>query len=163
MRRLGGNRAGMRRLGRNRAGWRAVGYAFALPFWGILTFAAAAVWACGIAALLYPIWRWLWPLQAGSYGTVTSAAGLAWISAAGLLVTIAGAWVVRAAARLDAWLVRRMLGPSPADDLRAKLDERRVEEPAAPAAPEPEPEPEAGDRRADVHARARAAMDELKD
>jgi hypothetical protein len=52
------------------------------------------------------------------------------------------------------------LGPSPADDLRAKLDETRVEEPAL--ASESEPEPEAGDRRADVHARARAAMDELK-
>ena len=52
------------------------------------------------------------------------------------------------------------LGPSPADDLRAKLDETRVEEQAP--APEPEPEPPAADRRADVHARARAAMDELK-
>ena len=53
------------------------------------------------------------------------------------------------------------LGPSPADDLRAKLDETRAEEPAP--SPEPEPEPEAlADRRADVHARARAAMDELK-
>ena len=52
------------------------------------------------------------------------------------------------------------LGPSPADDLRAKLDETRAGEPAV--APGPEPEAEAGDRRADVHARARAAMDELK-
>jgi hypothetical protein len=51
------------------------------------------------------------------------------------------------------------LGPSPADDLRAKLDETRVEE----QAPAPEPEPPAADRRADVHARARAAMDELKE
>jgi hypothetical protein len=49
------------------------------------------------------------------------------------------------------------LGPSPANDLRAKLDETRTEEPVA--APEAEPT----DRRADVHARARAAMDELKD
>ncbi|HST15518.1 MAG TPA: hypothetical protein VLJ44_11775 [Gaiellaceae bacterium] len=53
------------------------------------------------------------------------------------------------------------LGPTPADDLRAKLDETRVEEPAP--AQEPEPDPPAGDRRADVHARARAAMDELKE
>ena len=53
------------------------------------------------------------------------------------------------------------LGPSPADDLRAKLDETRVDEPAPE--PEPEAEPSAGDRRADVHARARAAMDELKE
>jgi hypothetical protein len=51
------------------------------------------------------------------------------------------------------------LGPSPADGLRAKLDETRTDEPAE--APDPEPPP--GDRRADVHARARAAMDELKD
>ena len=54
------------------------------------------------------------------------------------------------------------LGPSPADDLRAKLDETRVEpQPAEPATPEPEPAVE--DRRADVHTRARAAMDELKE
>ena len=55
------------------------------------------------------------------------------------------------------------LGPSPADDLRAKLDETRVEEPLPATEPEHEPEPPAGDRRADVHARARAAMDELKE
>ena len=54
------------------------------------------------------------------------------------------------------------LGPSPADDLRAKLDETRAEEPVPAPEPELEAEPEAGDRRADVHARARAAMDELK-
>jgi hypothetical protein len=54
-------------------------------------------------------------------------------------------------------------GPSPADDLRAKLDEARTEPPASEASvAEPEPEAPAGDRRADVHARARAAMDELK-
>ena len=52
------------------------------------------------------------------------------------------------------------LGPSPADDLRAKLDEARVEEPVPEA--EPQAEPPVDDRRADVHARARAAIDELK-
>ncbi len=56
------------------------------------------------------------------------------------------------------------VGPSPADDLRAKLDETRVEPQSAPEpAPEPDAEPTAGDRRADVHARARAAIDELKE
>ena len=43
--------------------------------------------------------------------------------------------------------------PDPADDLRAKLAETRT----------PPPEPPVEDRRADVHARARAAMDELRD
>jgi hypothetical protein len=50
-------------------------------------------------------------------------------------------------------------GPSPADELRAKL--------AATKEPDPEPEPEPVDdvdaRRADVHARARAALDDLKE
>jgi hypothetical protein len=47
------------------------------------------------------------------------------------------------------------LGPDPAVDLRAKLDETRE--------PEPEAEPDVADRRADVHERARQAIDELKD
>jgi hypothetical protein len=56
------------------------------------------------------------------------------------------------------------LGPSPADDLRAKLDQTRVEAEAVPEpASEPEAEPSVGDRRTDVHAKARAAIDELKE
>jgi hypothetical protein len=48
-------------------------------------------------------------------------------------------------------------GPQPADELRAKLAEAREPE------PEPEPAPEGVDaRRADVHAQARQALDELK-
>jgi hypothetical protein len=55
------------------------------------------------------------------------------------------------------------LGPSPADDLRAKLDETRVADPVPMVAPEAPPaETPVDDRRADVHARARAAMDDLK-
>jgi hypothetical protein len=53
------------------------------------------------------------------------------------------------------------LGPSPADDLRAKLDQTRVEAQEAPE--QPEVEPPVGDRRSDVHAKARAAIDELKE
>jgi hypothetical protein len=49
------------------------------------------------------------------------------------------------------------LGPSPAEELRAKL--------AVTKEPEPEPEPvdeaTVEDRRADVHARARRAMQDL--
>jgi hypothetical protein len=55
------------------------------------------------------------------------------------------------------------LGPSPAEDLRAKLDESRAEElPAREGPGTTEDEPSVDDRRADVHARARAAIDELK-
>ena len=53
-------------------------------------------------------------------------------------------------------------GPSPAEDLRAKLAESRatVDAQVEDAA---EPEPTVDDRRADVHAQARRAIDELKD
>jgi hypothetical protein len=51
--------------------------------------------------------------------------------------------------------------PSPADDLKATLAESR----SAEQTPEPEPpaaeDPDVDARRADVHARARQAMDEL--
>jgi hypothetical protein len=56
---------------------------------------------------------------------------------------------------LRAWLKHRSrpapAAPSPAEELRAKLA----------VAKEPEPEPTVDDRRADVHARARQAMQDL--
>jgi hypothetical protein len=64
---------------------------------------------------------------------------------------------------LRALLKRRapaLAGPSPADELRAKLAETK--EPA-PADPVPEPQDDVDARRADVHARARAALDDLKE
>jgi len=62
---------------------------------------------------------------------------------------------------LRAWLKRRAkpapAAPSPeAADLRAKLAEARTVE------PEPVAEPDVESRRADVHERARQAIDELK-
>jgi hypothetical protein len=47
------------------------------------------------------------------------------------------------------------LGPTPAEELRAKLAVTKEPE------PEPVPEPTVDDRRADVHARARQAMQDL--
>ena len=59
---------------------------------------------------------------------------------------------------------RPALSPSPAEDLRAKLEAAKA--PEAPEAPPMEPEPEeapadVASRRADVQARARQAIDEL--
>jgi hypothetical protein len=66
---------------------------------------------------------------------------------------------------LRALLRRRSVAPplsaSPAEGLRAKLAETRTEDEAVVPAPE-EPEPGVDGRRADVHARARQAIDELK-
>ena len=70
--------------------------------------------------------------------------------------------VVLGALGITAWLRRRRhveLEPSPADELRAKL--AATKEPDAE--PEHEAEPGVDARRADVHARARAALDDLKE
>lgn len=75
-----------------------------------------------------------------------------------LVALAVGAFGVRALLR------RRAHGAEPADELRAKLAANRP-----PEEPEPEPEATAPDepldgvdaRRADLHARARQAIDEL--
>jgi hypothetical protein len=93
-----------------------------------------------------------------------------------LLALVAGGLGLRALLRR---LLRPALSPSPAEDLRAKLARTKAQaaepetqstpapEPEPDLAPEPEPEqpepePETVDsRRADVHAKARQAIDDL--
>ena len=71
-----------------------------------------------------------------------------------LLALIAGGLGLRV-------LLRRRMRPAavaePADELRAKLAETRVDE------PEPSANGSVDSRRADVHERARRAIDELRD
>ncbi len=76
-----------------------------------------------------------------------------------LVALLLGAFGLRALLRRRA---PAPVGPTHADDLRARLAESRatVEAQVEDAA---EPEPTVDDRRADVHARARRAIDELKD
>jgi len=73
-----------------------------------------------------------------------------------LLALVAGGLGLRALLRRRS---RPALSPSPAEDLRAKLAQTKVSEPE----PEPEPaQPETVEgRRADVHAKARQAIDDL--
>jgi hypothetical protein len=85
-----------------------------------------------------------------------------------LLALVAGGLGLRALLRRR---LRPALSPSPAEDLRAKLAQTKAAEPAPAAVPEPEPEPEpkpepaqpetVEDRRADVHEKARQAIDDL--
>jgi len=97
-----------------------------------------------------------------------------------LLALVAGGLGLRALLRRRS---RPALSPSPAEDLRAKLAQTKMAEPAPAAAPErepapaeapepeaaPEPEPEGAaaqpetveERRAGVHEKARQAIDDL--
>ncbi|HEX7082549.1 MAG TPA: hypothetical protein VF186_00370 [Gaiellaceae bacterium] len=74
-----------------------------------------------------------------------------------LLALVAGGLGLRALLRRRR--ARAVLSPSPADDLRAKLAAARPldEEPEAPEAPVSD----VATRRAEVHERARRAIDEL--
>jgi predicted Zn-dependent protease len=96
-----------------------------------------------------------------------------------LLALVAGGLGLRALLRRRSrpGLSTSQLSPSPAADLRAKLAETKVAEPEPePVAAQPEPEPvpvntqpepepaqpeTVDDRRADVHAKARQAIDDL--
>jgi hypothetical protein len=83
------------------------------------------------------------------------------------------AWAAGLAGIVAALLLRRRRvgavaapAPDPAEDLRRKLAETRAPEapptpPKPPTAPEPPPA-DADARRRDVHAQARAAIDEMR-
>jgi hypothetical protein len=82
-----------------------------------------------------------------------------------LLALVAGGLGLRALLRRRS---RPAFSPSPADDLRAKLAHSKTQETQSTAQeqqqqPEPEPEQPATveGRRADVHAKARQAIDDL--
>ena len=74
-----------------------------------------------------------------------------------LLALVAGGLGLRAFLRRRRSRPAVSLSPSPAEDLRAKLAQTKAQE------PEPEPaQPETVEgRRADVHAKARQAIDDL--
>lgn len=79
-----------------------------------------------------------------------------------LLALVAGGLGLRALLKRRS---RPALSPSPAEDLRAKLAQTKTSEPEPEPASEPEPEPAQPEtvegRRADVHAKARQAIDDL--
>ncbi|MFL5961765.1 MAG: hypothetical protein ACJ757_02570 [Gaiellaceae bacterium] len=80
-----------------------------------------------------------------------------------LLALVAGGLGLRALLKRRS---RPALSPSPAEDLRAKLAQSKTQETQTKARePEPEPEPVQPEtvegRRADVHAKARQAIDDL--
>jgi predicted Zn-dependent protease len=86
-----------------------------------------------------------------------------------LLALVAGGLGLRAFLRRRSrpGLSTSQLSPDPAEDLRAKLAQTKSQEPEPAPVPEADPEPEPArpetveDRRADVHAKARRAIDDL--
>ena len=77
-----------------------------------------------------------------------------------LLALVAGGLGLRAILRKRS---RPALSPAPAEELRAKLAQTKSQDVPPEAEPEPEPaQPESvEERRADVHSKARQAIDDL--
>ena len=75
-------------------------------------------------------------------------------------------------ATMFAWFFRRLrkpqpapAQPDPAEELKQKLAESRTEKAMPPPEPDPEPEQSVGidERRREVHERAQAAIDQMRD
>ncbi|MEU6868580.1 sensor histidine kinase [Streptomyces sp. NPDC046876] len=122
--RKGGALAAMGAVLKSGSAWRHALYAvFHLP-WAVFAFCLALVlWTCGWSLLLYPLWFWIFPTYTGRPGLqlftngdhtyyLDSPARIAGSFLAGLVLTLATPWVVRALTTVDRVLVAGLLGPS---------------------------------------------------
>jgi len=103
---------------RDREAWRAVAYLLMLCPLGVLGFSAAGLWVSGVfGAVVYPLsyWRGLGgaALELGSL-RLTTGPQVALVAACGVVLMVAGPWLVRGAARLDRGALHGLLGLPPA-------------------------------------------------
>ncbi|MFE7317378.1 sensor histidine kinase [Streptomyces sp. NPDC057555] len=107
------------------ASWRHLLYAFLHFPWALCAFVfSVTFWTVGWALLSFPLWYWtarpyiglptLWLDGSGStvlYVSPTVAVGVTGV--VGLLMVLAGPWVIRGLTQVDRVLVQGLLGPSP--------------------------------------------------
>ncbi|MFJ6798580.1 sensor histidine kinase [Streptomyces sp. NPDC091268] len=116
--------AAMGALLKSGSAWRHVLYSVVHFPWAVTSFCVALVfWAYGWAFLLYPLWFWVFPaftdqpglqlFQNDTYAYyLDSPLEVTLTCMAGLAVTLATPWVVRALTTADRVLVAGLLGPS---------------------------------------------------
>jgi signal transduction histidine kinase len=105
--------------------WRHLLYSFLHFPWALFSFVfSVTFWSVGWALLSYPLWWWtfpdhldqpgiqMWGDGAGDGVYVDSPLEIGVTSAAGLLLVLAGPWVIRGLAQVDRVLVHGLLGPS---------------------------------------------------
>ncbi|HVV77672.1 MAG TPA: sensor domain-containing protein [Mycobacteriales bacterium] len=120
-----------------RNGWRAILFMLLRFPLGIVDFVLAVTFfAYSVGALTYPIW-WRWPrqrdrgvlhhgLQFGPHWYADTASRITLVFLGGILLTLAAPWIVRGVTRIDALLVRGLLGPTDADRRIQSLEETRT-------------------------------------
>lgn len=105
---------------RDGAAWRALGYCFIhLPMTAAVTYVGVTAVVAGIASVTFPVWWWLAPLGHSFAGTWLQAAG-------GVPLLLLFPWYFRLMVRLDRWLVRALLEPSPDQARIAALESSRA-------------------------------------
>ncbi|KUN85350.1 histidine kinase [Streptomyces bungoensis] len=104
--------------------WRHLLYALLQFPWAVFSFGVSvAFWTSGWSLLTYPLWRWVFPMYAGQGGLqlygdrhhsvyLDNPFEITVTALAGLLVTLATPWIVRALTAVDGLLVRGLLGPT---------------------------------------------------
>ncbi|MEZ7002450.1 sensor histidine kinase [Streptomyces sp. AD55] len=107
------------------ASWRSLLYAVVQFPWAVFSFCVAVTfWSVGWTMFTYPLWFWVFPAYVGQGGIQLFGDGTHQVyldnpfeitvtAAAGLLITLATPWIVRALTAVDGLLVYGLLGPSP--------------------------------------------------
>ncbi|MFH8345896.1 sensor histidine kinase [Streptomyces sp. NPDC018045] len=106
--------------------WRHLVYSILHLPWAVFAFCfSLTFWTVGWALLLYPLWQWTFPAYLDQPGIqlwgdgqgngvyLGTAPGMAAAGGIGLLLVLAGPWVIRGLAHVDRVLVHGLLGPSP--------------------------------------------------
>ncbi|MFF4604168.1 sensor histidine kinase [Streptomyces sp. NPDC001339] len=107
------------------ASWRHHLYCLLHFPWAIFAFVfSLVIWSVGWLLLSYPLWRWTFPaylgrpgIQMGDFGSghrfyVDTPAEIGFTSGIGLLLVLAGPWVIHGLTQVDRIMVQGLLGPS---------------------------------------------------
>lgn len=105
--------------------WRHLLYSLLHFPWALLSFVfAVSFWSIGWALLTYPLWRWTFPAYLDQPGIQMWGDGngngffldtpveIGFTSGIGLLLVLAGPWVIRGLTQVDRVMVLGLLGPS---------------------------------------------------
>ncbi|MFD7096347.1 sensor histidine kinase [Streptomyces xanthophaeus] len=129
--------AAMGALLKSGSAWRHVLYCVIHFPWAVFCFCTALTfWATGWALLLYPAWFWVFPAYTDQPGLqlfqdgdrsfyLDSPLAIATTCLAGLVLTLATPWMLRAMTTVDRTLIGGLLGPSRLDSRVSELESDR--------------------------------------
>ncbi|MEU3525546.1 sensor domain-containing protein [Streptomyces sp. NPDC038707] len=117
--------------------WRQALYTLLHFPWAVFSFTVVVTFcSVGWSLLTYPLWFWVFPVYVGQGGIQLFGDGhhgvyldnpfeIALAALAGLALTLAAPWLVRALTTVDGLLVRGLLGPSPLSARVVELESDR--------------------------------------